>query len=335
VVMRDGRVQTGVVRSEGNDLLIGTEDGKSIRVGRSEIETMRPATGSIMPKGVVDKLEEQQMKDLLTFLLMPPPSMPYESPLPAPPLRTLAEVNAALAGANPQPLSLPPLRILLVAGPKDHGPGEHDYPAWQSAWHELLLAAESVTVETAWEFPEADAFDAADVVIFFQKGSWNTDRSQVIDQFLARGGGLVYIHWAVNGDSAVRDFSQRIGYASEGSKISYRHGPLTLQMQNRQHPILRNFERLQLYDESYWKLTGPAADVTVLATSQEDGHPTPQLWVAERGRGRVFVSIPGHYNWTFDDPLFRILLLRGISWAAHQDVDRLNSVVPFGARMTR
>ena len=28
----------------------------------------------------------------------------------------------------------------------------------------------------------------------------------------------------------------------------------------------------------------------------------------------MFVSIPGHYSWTFDDPLFRVLLLRGIAW---------------------
>lgn len=40
--------------------------------------------------------------------------------------------------------------------------------------------------------------------------------------------------------------------------------------------------------------------------------------------GRVFVSIPGHYSWTFGDPLFRILLLRGIAWSAGEPVDRFN-----------
>ena len=37
---------------------------------------------------------------------------------------------------------LPGVRVLLVAGPKDHGPGQHDYPAWQKAWLQLLPAAE-------------------------------------------------------------------------------------------------------------------------------------------------------------------------------------------------
>jgi type 1 glutamine amidotransferase len=49
----------------------------------------------------------------------------------------------------------------------------------------------------------------------------------------------------------------------------------------------------------------------------------------------VFVSIPGHYSWTFDDPLFRVLLLRGICWSAKQPVDRLNELVWPGARIAK
>jgi type 1 glutamine amidotransferase len=48
----------------------------------------------------------------------------------------------------------------------------------------------------------------------------------------------------------------------------------------------------------------------------------------------VFGSIPGHYNWTFDDPLYRVIVLRGIAWAAREkDVNRLLELVPVGARM--
>ena len=98
---------------------------------------------------------------------------------------------------------------------------------------------------------------------------------------------------------------------------------------------MRNYQRLQLYDESYWKLTGNPADVTLLATSVEDGMATPQMWVRDHQPGRVFVSIPGHYSWTFDDPLFRTLLLRGIAWTADEPVDRFNELVFPGARMSR
>jgi hypothetical protein len=49
----------------------------------------------------------------------------------------------------------------------------------------------------------------------------------------------------------------------------------------------------------------------------------------------VFVSIPGHFSWTFDDPLFRVLLLRGIAWAAREPVDRFNDLVWPGAELAK
>jgi type 1 glutamine amidotransferase len=73
--------------------------------------------------------------------------------------------------------------------------------------------------------------------------------------------------------------------------------------------------------------------VQVLAEQFEDGAARPQLWTLERGAGRVFVSIPGHYTWTFDDPLYRLWVFRGICWAAKEPVDRLNDLVTIGARI--
>jgi type 1 glutamine amidotransferase len=48
----------------------------------------------------------------------------------------------------------------------------------------------------------------------------------------------------------------------------------------------------------------------------------------------VFVSIPGHFTWTFDDPLFRVLILRGIAWTANEPVDRFNELATLGARIS-
>jgi hypothetical protein len=47
----------------------------------------------------------------------------------------------------------------------------------------------------------------------------------------------------------------------------------------------------------------------------------------------VFVPIPRHFAWTFDDQLFRVLLLRRIAWAAREPVDRFNGLVVPGARI--
>ena len=57
------------------------------------------------------------------------------------------------------------------------------------------------------------------------------------------------------------------------------------------------------------------------------------VWVKEREKGRVFVCIPGHYTWTMDDPLYRVLVLRGIAWAARQsDVNRLTDLAGVGVK---
>ncbi len=335
VLMKDGKVLTGVLRDEAGELILGDEKGNSTKLIKSEIEQIKPAQVSVMPTGLHEKLSKDQLRDLMTFLLTPPPHMPLESPLEAPPIRSQAELASVLAGSVELPRELRPLNIVLVAGKKDHGPGEHDYPAWQIQWSQLLAAAENASVSSAWDFPSDEQMATSDILIFFQKGAWNDDRAKKLDAFLARGGGAVYIHWAVNGDDRVADFSKRIGLASKGGSIRYRHGPLTLDMHNTDHPIMRNIYQLKLYDESYWKLTGEVGNVILFGTSTEDGEATPQLWAYEKGPGRVFVSIPGHYSWTFDDPIFRVLLLRGILWTAKEPVDRFNDLVPLGARLSR
>ena len=255
-----------------------------------------------------------------------------------PPPRPQAEVAKLLAGNDSTTSSSRPdhrpLHVILVAGPKDHGKGEHDYPAWQNVWSRLLAHHAETEVATAWEFPTTQQVDTADVIVFYQRGRWDDARSATIDKFLARGGGLVYIHWAVDGQGQQEEMAKRIGLSALGGQIRYRHGELHVDFApGASHPIARNFDKVRWVDESYWKLTGNPADIRLLGTSLEDGEPQPQFWTVERGRGRVFVSIPGHYMWTFDDPAFRTLLLRGIAWAGQRSVDRFNGLVTLDARI--
>ena len=262
----------------------------------------------------------------------PPTAMPRDHKDPRPKPRTAKEIDAILAGAPNPPEKTRPIRVVLVAGKKDHGKGEHDYPAWQKAWEALFKLADRCEVATAWEWPAKEEFQKADVMVFYQHGDWTPARAADVDAFLDRGGGLVYVHWAVDGREDAPGFAKRIGLASRGGKIKYRHGPLDLAFNPAvKHPVARNFDRLKLVDESYWTLTGDLPADRVIATQVEDGEPRPLFWTTEPGKGRVFVSIPGHYSWTFDDPLFRVVLLRGIAWAAKEPVDRFNALVRPGA----
>jgi len=335
IALNDGQILTGVLRDEAGQLILGDDKGSSTKIVQSEIHQMKPAKLSVMPTGLNEKLTKEQLRDLMTYLLTAPPRMPLDGTLTAPPIRSQSELAAVLVGSVPLPKDLKPLKLVLVSGKKDHGPGEHDYPTWQIQWGQLMAAAPNVEVSAAFDFPSEEQLATADALIFFQKGAWNDDRANKLDAFQARGGGSVYIHWAVNGDDRVAEFSTRIGLASRGNSIRYRHGPLTLDMHNTDHPIMRNIDQLKLYDESYWKLTGDLKNITLFGTSQEEGEATPQVWAYEKGAGRVFVSIPGHYSWTFDDPIFRVLLLRGIAWTAREPVDRFNELAPLGARISK
>jgi type 1 glutamine amidotransferase len=51
------------------------------------------------------------------------------------------------------------------------------------------------------------------------------------------------------------------------------------------------------------------------------------FWAFDRSKGRVFGCVPGHYSFAFDDPLFRLLLLRGMAWAAHEHPYRFDELV--------
>jgi len=334
VELKDGRTLNGVVYTDGDDVTVGNLQGIVTKVLKSDVEQMVPTSVSTMPEGISKLLGPERMRDLLSFLLTRSPGMPEygEGEPPLPPSRR--EVMAVLAGSPDPPASTRQMSVVLVSGRKDHGPGEHDYPAWKNAWNELLGIAENLTVETTDEWPSPSQLKIADVLVFYQQGTWTPERAKDMDTFLERGGGAVYIHYAVDGGMDAPGFAQRIGLAWQSGKSKFRHGPLEMGFETGgNHPVGRNFSQVRFHDESYWQLVGDPKRITNLASGIEDGEQQPLFWTLEPGKGRVVVSIPGHYAWTFDDPLFRVLILRGIAWAANEPVDRFNDLVLPGARV--
>jgi type 1 glutamine amidotransferase len=194
--------------------------------------------------------------------------------------------------------------------------------------------AEGVSVSSAEGWPTAEQFATADVIFMNSNNpGWEASKGAELDRFLARGGGLVLIHYAVDGHADSKALAQRIGLAWTGGKSRFRHGPLEVDFAASMHPITRGFGKLRLNDESYWDLTGDLAGIEILGSGVEDGKARPLFWTRQQGKGRVFVSIPGHYTWTLDDPLYRILLLRASAWVAGEPVDRFNELATIGARM--
>jgi len=160
VLTKTGKALTGAIRTDGDQVRIGDANGNTTMLRRDEIDELKPAKVSVMPDELAEELGEDQLRDLLAYLLLPPPHMPKDSNVSPPARRARDEVGAALAGA-PEAIDSPkPLNLLLIAGPKDHGPGEHDYPAWRRAWSDLLAAADGITVDTAMTWPTVETASA-------------------------------------------------------------------------------------------------------------------------------------------------------------------------------
>lgn len=266
----------------------------------------------------------------------------------APPPRKMSEVKAILGDAltaRHDPAAKP-LRIVLCASKKDGnhgGHGAHNYPLWRSRWSRLLGMAGGITTEPADIWPNQEQWNTADIIAFnTHNPAWSGERDAAtirqrgedMDKFLARGGGIVFIHYAMNAGAHAGTLANRLGLAWNRPPAKFRHGASDWVL-DKAHPLAAGFAEFKIPDESYWQLTGDlaAAKASVLATSVEDNQPTPQMWTREAGPGRVFVSIPGHYTWTYDDPLYRILILRGLMWTARQPLDRLAPLSIIGARV--
>src|SRR5262249_8103032 len=151
----------------GDKLAVGDGTGKQTIVTKANVEALTPAPISTMPTGLDKTLGPEKLRDLLTFLLTEPLSPAALERPGAPPPRRRAEVEALLKGGEPPAGQRRKLHIVLADGPKDHGPGEHDYPLWQRRWFNLLSMAENVRVGTASGWPTPRQFETADTIVLY------------------------------------------------------------------------------------------------------------------------------------------------------------------------
>ena len=217
---------------------------------------------------------------------------------------------------------------------------------------QAAAGAPKVKVATAWQWPSREQMQSADLIVMFcyrsggEPRAWNAGRIADLDAFLARGGGFVVIHSATYslGDLRRPEGKRVVGLTGLvfDRSILVRHGPMDVQITAPGHPICRGLPKvLHFIDEPYWPPLGDLGTVEVLAASNEaiakDSKvlkPQPMFWTYCRGKGRAFGCVPGHFNWTFDDPLFRVLLLRGMAWAAGESPYRFDGLVLRGVPLS-
>ena len=200
-------------------------------------------------------------------------------------------------------------------------------------------------------FPTKEQWALADLVVFYSglDRAWKKDHYDAIDAYQKRGGGLIFFHLALLQASG-EELAKRIGLAfGTGSapdgptKYGVLPSPVSLTPAAADSPIFERFPSdLELVDELYWNLTGDPKEVTTLVTSPAgpefatpgppkpedlDGQAWPVVWTMEKGPGRVFATVLGHNYFSFNDPFFRIILLRAMAWTMKEPFDPFKPLV--------
>ena len=240
------------------------------------------------------------------------------------------------------------LHIVIVWVPRDHALGFHEYEKFKDDWSQLLGKVPRVTVEAARVYPTKEQWKRASLVVFYTHLEYLTDAHYgPMDAFLARGGGMVVLHETLIQRPSGESLARRIGLAwNQGmSQWGLLPTPVTV---DTAHPIFRGLPKeLHFADEYYWVLTGDPGKIQVLGTAQAgppggtsrphrpdelDGRAWPVFWVKENvgGAGKVFVSVMGHNYFTYQNPYFRIILLRALAWVVNEDWDPFKRLVTDG-----
>lgn len=269
-----------------------------------------------------------------------------------PPVRDSAEIQR-IVGPSEQREPSRDLNIVWVWGiDKDHDIGIHEYDWVMDRFvNALLPQVPRVTAVQTMHFPTEAQWEAADLVVFYlaPRESWGEKHFNLIDAYQERGGGLIFLHLALLQGSG-EALAERIGLAfGTGSapngptKFGVLPTPVGLTTAARDNPIFEGFPaEIDLVDELYWNLTGDPKTITTLVTSpagpefgtsgppkpeELDGQAWPVMWTREKGRSRTFATVAGHNYFAFNDPYFRIILLRAMAWAMDESFDPFKPLV--------
>lgn len=173
----------------------------------------------------------------------------------------------------------------------------------------------SVTrVENDLNVLAAPGLDPFDVLVFYWTlGELAGNQREGLLSWVASGRGFVTLHSGADsfrGDPLYRGF---VG----GYFVTHPHyRTYQVSVSDSGHPITQGIEEFMTTDEQY--IVSYDSRNHVLAWSLYKGERVPVLWVKDWGKGRVFYCALGHDPAAAKQEMTRMLLVRGVAWAASQ-----------------
>ena len=245
-------------------------------------------------------------------------------------------------------------KIVLVAGHRSHGAGEHEYRAGCLLLQQCLAGVPGVsTVVVSNDWPkDVSVFDGAAAVLIYADGGGGhpfikPDRLKVIDDLVAKGVGIGAAHFGVEvpkGEPGEAMLRWTGGYFEMFYSVNpHWDGNFT---NFPAHPITRGVKPFKARDEWYYHMRFPEGmkGVTPLLTavppdgtrgkpdssSSHGGNPEVQkhmgepehvMWCLERpDGGRGFGFTGGHFHKNWSDENFRKIFLNALLWIAKAEV---------------
>ena len=171
-------------------------------------------------------------------------------------LPTLALTTALLV----PPASAADTRILLIAGPKSHGPGLHEHPAGcELLAKHLQTSGLPLTVELSQGWPQdAATVAAADTLVIYGDGLDTHPAAghlAALRQRYAAGKGLAVLHWALEAQDA--DMAKLLDDALGGHfEVNWSVNPIWKMTHPilAKHPATRGVAPFELEEEFYYHL---------------------------------------------------------------------------------
>ncbi len=267
---------------------------------------------------------------------------------------------AVLLGTNAFAEDARPRKIVLIAGPKSHGPvgnGIHDYP-WSVKLLKVMLENSNVAGQVRVEYhldgwPEDETtLDDADTIMVVSDGRdgelyaeaphfASEEHVAAIQRQIDRGCGFVTFHFSTFGPDrfAQQSFEWTGGYfdwEENGERKWYsaiETHETEVQPAGEQHPLLSGIGPFTMREEFYFNIrfdslsaepqanTGVTPILTVPLLPGREPDGDVVAWAKQRpDGGRGFGTTCGHFYANWEVPEFRKLLLNALVWTAGLDV---------------
>lgn len=228
-----------------------------------------------------------------------------------------------------------PVRVLLIAGNDAHR--WHNWEKTTPKIREALERSPRVGVEVSTDIEDLGRKRLGDYqVVLLNYCNWLDGRPlseasrRALVQYLRDGGGLISVHFA-NGA-----FHHSLPKAGSSDWPEYRRiirrvwnhsgkppsghdafGRFTVRPTAADHPIVKGLRPFEVTDELYFRQDGEEPiEPLIVAESKVTKKLEPLAWAYGYGKGRVFQTLLGHSEKTYDSPEACEMLRRAAEWAA-------------------